>query len=364
MDENEIKTDESEKAPNSDTTSAHHKPIKRRHAARDYTPHTAPQPAPESSNIFAESVENATADELGEYRKKRGSARRVIALVLENLVLIISSAVFIYCMISLALLITEQLDEGSYYDEILDGYTLSSLKEEALTSSSGTSTLSQMDESEAFVAGVSQPDTGIKIEEKEYNEEVELMKAKIASLSAEYPDVYGWIYIEDTCIDYPIVRGDDNTFYLNHAYTGESLSIGSIFADYRMEDYILDNYNIILYGHNSSTGYMFADINKYFGSSEEFFNTHYIYVYTTTGLYVFEPFNLTMFSYDFNYFRTYFATGADFVDFAYTMQSYSMYSKELSFNVDDRIITLSTCTNTGIKTMRTCLQAKLIDCYE
>ncbi len=311
------------------------------------------------SGLFIDSVAAITADEMGGVlAKRRFSVSTFVSYLFEKLVLLLAVGVFLYCTAELVVIFTEQYSGDKYYEELLDGYT------NILDSSNfGALTLQKMNPAEAFVAGVSQPDNGIIVEMEQYDQEVELMKAKISALMHTYPDVYAYIVIEDTVIDYPVVRGEDNDFYLNHAFTGEPMSIGSVFADYRSKDYILDNYNTVFYAHNSSTGKMFADIMK-FAQSEEFFNTHNIYVYTSTGKYVFEPFNLAIFRSDYQYFRTGFSSGAGFVAFANEMQSQSMYSKRTTFTENDRIITLSTCTKLGIKNLRYCLQGKLIEVTE
>ena len=201
--------------------------------------------------------------------------------------------------------------------------------------------------SDAFVAGVSEPNSGVvKVEEREFNEKVEKMRASIASLKNKYPDIYGWIYVEDTNIDYPIVRGKDNEFYLDHAFTGEPMAVGSIFADFRINDYILDNYNTVLYGHNSSTGKMFAQVMK-LAQDEELFNTAKIYIYTPTGLYIFEPFCLAILDASSYYYRTKFSTPEAFVAFAKICRKINV-RKENHFTADDRILTLQP-DETGIK---------------
>lgn len=315
----------------------------------------------DGDGVFAESVSELTEKDImkdGENTKKKSSD--IVGTIIEKLVLFAAILVFIYCAVRLVIIFTEQTEGDRYYDELLEEYAIDL---GVNSKSKGSSMMLPMKQSEAFVAGVSQPDSGIVIEEEVYNEEVEMMKAKLSALQHKYPDVYAHIIIEDTNINYTIVRGDDNDFYLNHAITGEPLSIGSVFADYRLKDYLLDNYNSVFYAHNSSTGKMFAEVMK-FDWSEEFFNTHNIYIYTPTGLYVFEPFNLTMFTSDYQYFRTRFSDGEDFVRFANEMQSQSKYSKRMTFTEDDRIITLSTCTKTGIKNLRYCLQAKLVEVIE
>lgn len=196
------------------------------------------------------------------------------------------------------------------------------------------------------------------LERKEYNEELEKMRAGLASLAQINPDIYGWISIEGTAISYPLVQGDDNDYYLNHAYTGDYLPEGSIFVDYRNNASITKNYNTVFYGHNITTGAMFHDVVKFFRS--EYMNGVNITVYTQDGVFIYEPFSIYESRYDYNYFRTGFTGVEDFVAFAEEMRDNSaMPVKEIEFGENDRILTLSTCTN-GRTTQRYALHARLI----
>ncbi len=311
----------------------------------------------DTGGVFAESVSEITAEELSSDTPRRGrDFGRFMGSLFDKLVYLAAIGVFVYCIANLVLLNLEELEGAEYYDEhefVIDFGA----------SENGSTVMAQSGSAEAFVAGVSQPDSGIKVEASEYNEEIELIKTKLADLQNQYPDVYGYIMIEDTRISYPLVQGDDNEFYLNHGFTGETMKVGSIYVDYRNKAYAPSNYNLVLYGHNFTNGEMFGDLMK-FVRSEEFFNTHKIYVYTMTGLYVYEPFNMSVFKYDFQYFRTYFGSGAAFVDFVNEMQSYSQFSKRIEVDEDDRIITLSTCTKLGISTLRYCLQGVLVEVVE
>lgn len=203
-------------------------------------------------------------------------------------------------------------------------------------------------------SGVS--DTGVQ---KEYNEELEKMRASLASLAQINPDLYGWISVDGTNINYPVVQGEDNDYYLNHAYTGDFLPNGSIFADYRNSTSIGDNYNTVMYGHNITSGTMFHDITKFF--KDEYFDGVYINIYTDEGIFVYEPFSVYETRYDYNYFRTRFNTGEEFIAFAEEVRDNStMKSKaDMTFTADDRILTMSTCTN-GATYARYALHAKLV----
>ena len=83
-----------------------------------------------------------------------------------------------------------------------------------------------------------------------------------ANLKAINEDIIGWIQIEGTEISYPIVKGIDNSYYLNHTVQKTYNIAGSIFLDYRNERDFSDSKNII-YGHNMKDGSMFHVLRNY-----------------------------------------------------------------------------------------------------
>ena len=83
--------------------------------------------------------------------------------------------------------------------------------------------------------------------------------------------VIAWIRIDDTNINYPVVQGSDNAWFLNRNYKGDFATAGSIFLDYRNTKNFSDSFSII-YGHRMGNGEMFSDIQKF--KNEEFFNSH------------------------------------------------------------------------------------------
>lgn len=76
------------------------------------------------------------------------------------------------------------------------------------------------------------------------------------------PEVLGWICIEGTNVNYPLVQAADNDYYLTHLPDRSTNSSGSIFLDYRNAPDFSD-YHTVIYGHNMKNGTMFAQINKY-----------------------------------------------------------------------------------------------------
>lgn len=155
-------------------------------------------------------------------------------------------------------------------------------------------------------------------------------------------DVVGWIYLEDTHVNYPIVKGPDNEYYLNKLYDRRGNGSGSIFMDYRNSGDFTDPNNV-LYGHRMNNGTMFADIANY--SNREFFENHpYILIMTPEANYKMEVFsayvaNTTYPSWDLKF------DGDDvYVKWLEGVQARSYFDAGLTFTPEDRAVTLSTCT--------------------
>lgn len=93
-------------------------------------------------------------------------------------------------------------------------------------------------------------------------------------------DIIGWIEIPNTNINYPILK-DENLYYLNHNFEGNANKNGSIFI--RNQD-LLENQEIIIYGHNMKNGTMFSELGEYL--KKDFFEKNSkIYIYTKENTY-------------------------------------------------------------------------------
>ncbi len=199
----------------------------------------------------------------------------------------------------------------------------------------------------------------VEITINDTNAEAAQYRAKFDWLKKINPDIYGWITIENTVVDYPIVCGADNEYYLNHDYEGKTQNAGSIFADFRSDRHIINNYNTVLYGHNMNNGSMFNIIEQ-MTEDEELFDTARIKVLTPDGIYVYAPISVyETDAYD-QYYRMQFANTRQFTDFAKSLLEKSVYPRTAEFKATDRILTLSTCTNDAY-TGRYALHARLID---
>ena len=92
------------------------------------------------------------------------------------------------------------------------------------------------------------------------------------ALHAINPDIVAWIYLKDSNINYPVVKGEDNEFYLHRTIRKEWDFAGTPFVDYRCENEFKD-FNTLIYGHHMRDGSMFNNLSKYL-REEDFYDTH------------------------------------------------------------------------------------------
>lgn len=196
----------------------------------------------------------------------------------------------------------------------------------------------------------------------EPEEEAPEIPIDFASLQERNPDVYAWIQVPGTNIDYPILQDEeDNGYYLTHTIDGEEAIEGSIYTeDYNSKDF--SDPNTVIYGHNMKNGSMFRTLHNY--EDKEFFDENrdvVVYLpdavlkYRIFAAYVFDNRHLLL-NYDFDdpdVYRLYLEDVLNIRD----MNSHIDTSMEVG--EDDRILTLSTC-NKGIDDQRYLVQAVLV----
>ena len=107
-------------------------------------------------------------------------------------------------------------------------------------------------------------------DDKEGEKQEETVTVDFASLQAINPDIVAWLRIPGV-LEYPVVRGKDNSYYLNHTVQKTYNIAGSIFLDYRNERDFSDSKNFI-YGHNMKDGSMFHVLRNY--QDIDFFQEH------------------------------------------------------------------------------------------
>ena len=186
---------------------------------------------------------------------------------------------------------------------------------------------------------------------------VPFMNVNFDELLNKNPDTVGWIKVEGTKVNYPVVQSDDNDYYLKHAFNGSSNAGGWIFADYRVD---FENFgkNTIIYGHNMNNKTMFGSIPSMLNSS--YLNNsdnYYIKISTPTSNSVWKVFSIYTTPPEVYYLKTNFRT-EPYDKFLNTIKGRSIYDFGIDVTTDDKILTLSTCDNTGTK--RVAVHAKMI----
>ena len=169
---------------------------------------------------------------------------------------------------------------------------------------------------------------------------------KYAAVYEQNSDFIGWISIEDTKINYPVMQTPGNKdFYLKHAFDKSYSEYGVPYMQENCKLGLSDN--CVIYGHHMQDGSMFADLCKY--ESEDFYKEHKtIHFDTLAGFGEYEivcVFKTAAYSADgFKYYH--FVDAADAAElnsFLSTCQSLALYDTGVSAEYGDKLITLSTC---------------------
>ena len=185
----------------------------------------------------------------------------------------------------------------------------------------------------------------------------------IRSLQKINDDVIGYIDIrfEDNNkskqISYPLLQGEDNEYYVTHAYDGSELKSASIFLDYRCDKSLANNRVSLIFGHNMNDGSMFHKLT-YFKQRKHFDNVD-IVIYTLDGIYTYKVFSVHNTKANDGYSTIYFGSSDEYLAFIKKMQSQSMLMSGIELYATDKIITLSTCLNT-YKDARLAVHAVLV----
>lgn len=178
-------------------------------------------------------------------------------------------------------------------------------------------------------------------EEKHWNSPLEIDFQELKNINE---DVAGWIYMEALPdISYPIVKGNDNDFYLHHTYKKESLFSGSIFMDMKNTKDFSDQ-NTIIYGHNMKDGSMFGTLKNY--KKEEIKNkSPYFWIITEKEAYKYQIFAIYTADVDGDTYTLIQGPGKETIHYGEAMEKKSEVTvKAHKFKATDKIVTLSTCT--------------------
>lgn len=172
---------------------------------------------------------------------------------------------------------------------------------------------------------------------------------KVRQLKQENSDVIGWIKIDDTMIDYPMLQTTDNEYYLKHNYKNEESKYGSIYLKNicNIQD---NNSNLIIYGHNMKDEQMFNNLLNY--NDKNFYNKHKIIKLATeleeNKYEIVAVFKSRIFYQDeknvFRYYNyTNFENEEQYNEFIDNCKKIGLYDTRVSAKYGEQLITLITC---------------------
>lgn len=159
-------------------------------------------------------------------------------------------------------------------------------------------------------------------------------------------DIYAWIYIPDSKIDYPVLQHPiDNYYYLNYNLDGSYGYPGCIYTEsYNKRDF--SDPLTVIYGHNMKNGTMFAGLHKY--EDTEYFEEHpYVYIYTPDKLYVYRIFASNEYSSEHLLYRHDYTSETEFKNYIDKMAAVRGMNcnraEDVEVTADSHILVLSTC---------------------
>lgn len=183
-------------------------------------------------------------------------------------------------------------------------------------------------------------------------------KIDFKSLKESNPDTIAYIKVNNTNIDYIVVKGNDNEYYLKHNFEKKWNVAGWIFADYRNK-FDGNDKNIIIYGHNTKDGSMFETLRNVLNSDWYRNEENYkVTLVTESGVYYYKVFSTYSIENEDYYITTSFNNDEEFNEFVKKIKSRSNYNYNVAVSGTDNILTLSSCLGDGKK--RVVLHAKLI----
>ena len=302
-------------------------------------------------NVFVQSLEYVTADDLGAppKKKKKDPVDVIIELFRKAIFWAAVVAFFVSGYQIVAKLYSyHQADEiyGGFENifdmtdrrEDLVAYAIRSSAMSTLTPVNGTKEESDTNTNAGY--------------DTQFNEKLMIVQGQLQLLRNENKDVVGWIEMPgDTKINYPVVQGEDNDYYLHYAYNGAYNPAGSIYLDYRNSVSVSTNRHTVIYGHNMESGSpMFANL-LHFQDESYWKNNRYIHIYTDEAMYTYEVFaayetSPQLAGVENHSWRMNFNKDEKlFLQWVDSVRARSDISPKVTIEGNSRILTLSTCMN-------------------
>ncbi len=259
-------------------------------------------------------------EEFKENKKSDKSKKGGIGRVVSSVILVIALAVIAYSGYQLFTIFKGYHDGRSEYEKIRD----------IATEEDGDGE----DTKDATDSGDENSDDGFSVD---FN-----------ALKAINSDVIGWIRFapQPETINYPIVKGTDNSEYLHRTFSANENTLGAIFLNYENASDFSDR-NSIIYGHRMNDGSMFAHLQDY--DTKSFWESNpYFYIYTVDGRKL--TYHVVMageVSDESSMYQFQFPDDAAYLNFLNAAKSMAFYETGIQVTTQQKVVTLSTCTRAG-----------------
>ena len=182
---------------------------------------------------------------------------------------------------------------------------------------------------------------GVEDEEREMiSDRAQKLSGRVTRLAKKYPDIAAWLQIPGTSVDYPVMRGADHLFYLDHLPDGSRNALGSLFVDCRCAG---ESRHVIIYGHNGSGGKMFGGLKLY--ESRDYLEKHGTVIFAARdGVYVCPVFSVRMVEAGGPAYKVDFEDAGSLANYIGQAAGESLCPVETDTGGAAGVLTLSTCT--------------------
>ena len=207
-----------------------------------------------------------------------------------------------------------------------------------------------------LVAGLEEADNAEEVEEvhelaRNYN------RADFPDISVDFKalkeinsDCVAWLYVDGAQINYPVVQGEDNEYYLHNTFEKQKNSAGCVFMDWEVDEE-LSSWNTFIYGHNMKNGTMFGHLKNFINNPNVYDKDPYIYVFRPEGIYRYEIFSYYLDPTDSEMYYT----CDNFREYrAYLRNATAKSVRECTAKAtpEENIVTLVTCSGSGSNKQR------------
>lgn len=262
-------------------------------------------------------------------KEEKSNGKKSFKEIIRKIIFFISLCVFIYSAVNLFFIVRDYIENYKYYSKMQEEYA---------------PTLVDDNLGRRYV----------------------MDPLKFDELKERNSDFKGWITVENTTANYPIMQSEDNDYYLTHCLDKYVLNGGSIFLGANNKDDLSDR-NTTIHGHHMKNGSMFGQLYKYkykglFSRKYDFYNNNKIvYLSTRDHTYEYEIFSVYVEKVSNAPYKNRFETDEDYLNFLKGLKSKSLVENDniKDFTPEDKILTLSTC-DYSMDDGRELIHAKLI----